>query len=134
MTGKYRRCWKAARAAGAGDAGYTMLRLPYGVKDVFAEWLKLNFPEKLERILGTVREVRGGKLNVSDFGTRMRGEGPYAEQIGQMLHVFRERLGFGARTRELRTEHFRRPGGTAAFFNNRSSEKSGKSILGLMTK
>ncbi|MCE0483488.1 MAG: PA0069 family radical SAM protein [Methylacidiphilales bacterium] len=101
---------EAARAAGAIEAGYTMLRLPYGVKDIFREWLQLNFPEKLERILGTVREVRGGKLNVSDFKTRMRGEGPYAEQISQMFHVFRARLGFGARIRELRTEHFRRPG------------------------
>jgi DNA repair photolyase len=101
---------EAAKAAGAGDAGYTMLRLPYGVKDVFAEWLKQNFPEKLERILGTIREVRGGKLYVSDFGTRMRGEGPYADQISQMFHVFRERLGFGVRTHELSTEHFRRPG------------------------
>jgi DNA repair photolyase len=103
---------EAAKAAGASDANYTMLRLPYGVKDVFTEWLKLNFPEKLDRILGTVREVRGGKLNVSDFGTRMRGEGNYADQINQMFHVFRERLGFGARSQELRTEHFRRPGET----------------------
>jgi hypothetical protein len=69
----------------------------------------VNFPEKLERILGTVREVRGGKLNASDFVTRMRGEGPYAEQVRQMFHVFRERLGYG-KMRELRTEHFRRPG------------------------
>jgi len=101
---------EAAKDAGAIEAGYTMLRLPHGVKDVFQEWLKLNFPKKLDRILGTVREVRGGKLNVSDFGTRMRGEGPYAEQVHQMFHVFRERLGFGARMRGLRTEHFRRPG------------------------
>jgi len=101
---------EAAKDAGASEAGYTMLRLPHGVKDVFQEWLKLNFPEKLDRILGTVREMRGGKLNVSDFGTRMRGEGPYAEQVHQMFHVFRERLGFGARMRALRTEHFRRPG------------------------
>jgi DNA repair photolyase len=101
---------EAAKSAGASEAGYTMLRLPHGVKDVFTEWLKLNFPEKLERILGTVREVRGGKLNVSDFGSRMRGEGPYADQVSQMFHVFRERLGFGARMRELRMEHFRRPG------------------------
>jgi DNA repair photolyase len=100
---------EAAKNAGATEAGYTMLRLPYGVKDVFQEWLKLNFPEKLDRILGTVRSVRGGKLNVSDFGSRMRGEGPYAEQLRQMFHVFRERLGFNARMRELRTEHFRRP-------------------------
>ena len=101
---------EAARSAGATDAGYTLLRLPYGVKDVFAEWLKENFPEKLDRILGSVREVRGGKLNVSDFATRMKGEGPYAEHIGQMFHVFRERLGYGARSRGLRTEHFRRSG------------------------
>jgi len=101
---------EAAKSAGASEAGYTLLRLPHGVKDVFTEWLKLHFPEKLDRILGTIREVRGGKLNVSDFGTRMRGEGPYAEQIAQMFHVFRERLGFGARVRPLSTEYFRRPG------------------------
>jgi DNA repair photolyase len=101
---------EAAKTAGATEAGYTMLRLPHGVKDVFQEWLKLNFPEKLERIVGTVRAVRGGKLNVSDFGSRMRGEGPYAEQIHGMFHVFRERLGYHARMPALRTEHFRRPG------------------------
>jgi len=101
---------EAAKSAGANEAGYTMLRLPHGVKDVFQEWLRLNFPEKLDRILGTVRAVRGGKLNVSDFATRMRGEGPIAEQIHQMFHVFLERLGFGARMHSLSTEHFRRPG------------------------
>jgi DNA repair photolyase len=103
---------EAAKAAGASDAGYTLLRLPYGVKDIFSEWLKANFPEKLDRILGTIREVRGGKLNVSDFRTRMTGEGPYADQIRQMFHVFRERLGFGTRKWNLRTEHFRKPGET----------------------
>ena len=101
---------EAAKSAGATGAGYTMLRLPYGVKDVFQEWLKLHFPEKLERILGTVRDVRGGKLNNSEFGSRMRGEGPYADQIHQMFHVFRERLGFEAHSRPLATTHFRRPG------------------------
>ena len=102
---------EGAREAGATSAGYTMLRLPHGVKDVFAEWLKEHFPERIDRILGTVRTVRNGKLNVSDFGSRMRGEGPYAEQVAQMFHVFRERLGFG-QLRELRTEHFQRPGAT----------------------
>jgi DNA repair photolyase len=101
---------ESAKAAGATSAGYTILRLPYGVKDVFQEWLKLNFPEKLERIIGSVRGVRGGKLNVSEFGARMRGEGPVAEQINQMFHVFRERLGFNPNSRPLRIEHFRRPG------------------------
>ena len=102
---------EGARAAGATSAGYTMLRLPHGVKDVFAEWLKEHFPERVDRILGTVRSVRNGKFNVSDFGSRMRGEGPYADQVAQMFHVFRERLGFG-HMRDLRTEHFQRPGAT----------------------
>ena len=102
---------EGAKSAGASSAGYTMLRLPYGVKDVFQDWLKEHFPERLERILGTVRSVRNGKLNVSDFDSRMRGEGPYAEQVRQMFHVFRERLGFGG-MRDLRTEHFQRPGAT----------------------
>jgi DNA repair photolyase len=101
---------EAAKSAGASEAGFTILRLPYGVKDVFQDWLKLHFPEKLDRILGTIREVRGGKLNSSEFGSRMRGEGNYAEQIHQMFHVFRERLGFGAHTQTLDTSHFRRPG------------------------
>ena len=100
---------EAAKAAGASSAGFTILRLPYGVKDVFQEWLKLNFPEKLDRIIAAVRAVHGGKLNVSEFGARMSGEGNYADQIHRMFHVFRERLGFG-HMRELRTEHFRRPG------------------------
>ncbi|MCE0497102.1 MAG: radical SAM protein, partial [Methylacidiphilales bacterium] len=100
---------EAAKAAGAVSAGFTILRLPYGVKDVFQEWLKLNFPEKLDRVIAAVRAVRGGKLNVSEFGARMSGEGNYADQIHRMFHVFRERLGFG-HMRELRTEHFRRPG------------------------
>ena len=100
---------EAARSAGATSAAYTLLRLPYGVKDVFQEWLKLNFPEKLDRIIAAVRAVHGGKLNVSEFGARMSGEGNYADQIHRMFHVFRERLGFG-HMRELRTEHFRRPG------------------------
>jgi DNA repair photolyase len=100
---------ESARSAGASDAGYTMLRLPHGVKDVFVEWLQAHFPERVERILGTVREVRGGKLNVSDFGSRMRGEGPYAEQVRQMFHVFRERLGY-TKMRALNTAAFRRPG------------------------
>ena len=102
---------EAAKSAGAVDAGYTLVRLPYGVKDVFQDWLKVHFPEKLERILSSVRDVRGGKLNDAQFGSRMRGEGAYAEQIHQMFHVFRERLGFGGRAHALSTENFRRPGG-----------------------
>jgi DNA repair photolyase len=98
---------KSARAAGASSAAYTVLRLPYGVKDVFADWLRLNYPEKLERILDSVREMRGGKLNVSEFGARMKGTGHQAEQIGQIHKVFRERLGFKS-SAPLRLDQFRK--------------------------
>ncbi len=98
---------KSARAAGAIGAGFTVLRLPYGVKDVFSEWLRLNYPEKLERILDAVRDMRGGKLNESAFGTRMRGTGPVAQQIGQLFRVFRERLSY-TKMPELCLDHFRR--------------------------
>jgi DNA repair photolyase len=98
---------KSARLAGASSAGYTLLRLPYGVKAIFAEWLRLHHPEKLDRVLDAVRDTRGGKLYESDFGSRMRGQGHQAEQIGQLFKVFRERLGF-QKMAPLRTDRFRR--------------------------
>ena len=65
----------AARRAGARSAGYTLLRLPYGVKDIFSAWLAEHLPEARQRILGRIRDMRGGALNDSRFGMRMRGEG-----------------------------------------------------------
>ena len=66
---------RAARRAGARSAGYTLLRLPFGVKDIFSAWLAEHLPEARQRILGRIRDMRGGALNDSRFGTRMRGEG-----------------------------------------------------------
>ena len=70
-----------AASAGALDASYILLRLPHGVKELFASWLQRHFPERARRVLNRVREVRSGKLNNPRFATRMGGEGVYAEQI-----------------------------------------------------
>lgn len=101
----------AARQAGATGAGYTMLRLPYGVKDIFSAWLEAHFPDAKEKVLGRIREVRGGALNRSEFGSRMRGEGVFAEHIGQLFHVAAAREGIHRKTAELSVSAFRHPAG-----------------------
>ena len=83
----------AARDAGAGAAGYTMLRLPLVVAPVFREWLGRAFPDRAGRVEGRVRDVRGGRLNDSAFGRRMCGTGEYAELIGRVFEVFARRYG-----------------------------------------
>ena len=100
---------QAARA-GALDASYILLRLPHGVRELFAAWLQRHFPERARRVLNRVREVRSGKLNDPRFATRMGGEGVYAEQIQGLFRATRERLGLGCRTLDVCTSSFRRPG------------------------
>lgn len=101
---------KAAAAAGAKTAGRTVVRLPYGVKDLFAEWLSVHAPDRRDKVLNHIRDVRGGKLNESTFGTRMTGEGPIADSIHQMFDLHKRRLGF-KRGAELSVAAFRRPSG-----------------------
>ena len=101
----------AARAAGARQAGFVVLRLPYAVKDIFSAWLDEHLPGSKEKILNRIREMRGGKLNDSNFGSRMRGEGPVAEEIHQLFKVSAHREGLDRKLEPLSVEHFRRPGG-----------------------
>ena len=102
---------EAAAAAGATSAGYVILRLPYAVKDVFLQWLDDHAPTKKVRVLARVRDIRGGKLNVSEWGRRMRGEGIFAEHLQDLFHATARRAGLNQNRRELSTAHFRRPGG-----------------------
>jgi len=97
---------KAAARAGATFAGYVTLRLPYVVKDLFATWLERHFPHKKERVLGRVREARGGKLNDSRFGVRMRGEGEWADLFSRMFKLQRRRAGMADDGPELSAAHF----------------------------
>ena len=100
-----------AVAHGAKFAGYVPLRLPFAVKDIFSAWLEEHFPERKEKVLNRVREMRGGKLNDSTFGSRMRGEGIFADQLSQMFHVACRKAGLKQERTGLTTEHFRRPPG-----------------------
>jgi DNA repair photolyase len=101
---------KAAAEAGARFAGYTMLRLPYAVKQLFDEWLTAHFPGHREKVLGRIRDVREGQLNDSDFASRMTGTGVLARQIRQLFRVARERVGINPAGASLSTKSFRRPG------------------------
>jgi DNA repair photolyase len=83
----------AAREAGAGDAGYVLLRLPLAVAPVFREWLARARPERVPRVEGLVRSARNGKLYDSAWGQRMCGTGAVADQIGEMFTLFARRYG-----------------------------------------
>jgi DNA repair photolyase len=85
-----------ARAAGATFAGYTLLRLPGHVRDVFESRIREALPEKAERVMSHVLQSRNGKMYDSTFGKRGRGEGPYAEAIGALFEATARRLGYEA--------------------------------------
>ena len=102
----------AAAEAGAAYAGYVVLRLPYGVSDLFTAWLERNFPDRKEKVLGRIRDLRDGGLNDSQFGRRMRGQGILAEQIKALFTLGCKKAGIGGRGPQLSTAAFRRPSGT----------------------
>jgi len=99
---------KAAAAAGAQFAAYTVVRLPLAVAPIFVAWLETHFPERKEKILGRIRSMRNGKLNSSKFGSRMRGEGPVAEQIRQLFQVSCHRFGLDRGHFEVSAHAFHR--------------------------
>ncbi len=100
---------EAAASAGASSAGMIPLRLPYAVAGLFERWLETHFPERKEKVLGRVREIRGGELYDSRYGVRMKGEGVYAEHMHTMFVTVRRRHGLDGERRPLSTAHFRRP-------------------------
>jgi len=101
----------AAAKAGAAFAGHTVLRLPHGVRDLFSEWLADHYPGRREKVLHRIRGVRGGGLNDPRFGSRMSGEGAYAEQISALFELSRKKAGIPPGRRELSTAAFRLPPG-----------------------
>ncbi len=102
------RILEAAAEAGASRAGYLVLRLPYGVKNLFENWLEGHFPDRKEKVLGRLRSLRSGRLNDPRFGKRHRGEGPFAAQIANLFRITCRRLGLNRDALHLSTEAFRR--------------------------
>ena len=102
---------KAAAAAGATSAGYTVVRLPFAVAPLFEKWLETHFLDRKEKVLNRLRAMHGGKLYDSQWGKRMGGEGIFAEQIAQMFDVARRKAGIPNDDIELSTASFRRADG-----------------------
>ncbi|MEG3158351.1 PA0069 family radical SAM protein [Lysobacter zhanggongensis] len=86
---------EAAHDHGARAAGYVLLRLPHELKQVWREWLELHYPERAAHVMSLIQQMRGGKDYDSGFGTRIRGEGPFAQLIGQRFAKAHRRLGYG---------------------------------------
>jgi DNA repair photolyase len=100
---------QAAAGAGATTCGYTVLRLPHGVANLFEQWLTQHFPERKDKVLGRVRDLRGGELNDARFGTRMKGEGVLAKMIGDLFALARQKAGLVRKLPRLSAAAFRRP-------------------------
>ncbi|HVB88882.1 MAG TPA: PA0069 family radical SAM protein [Beijerinckiaceae bacterium] len=98
-----------ARAAGASEAGYVMLRLPLEVEEIFGERLLKHFPDKYQRVMSLMRSMRGGKAYDSTWGRRMTGSGPYAWMTGRRFELAARRAGFAAERARLRTDLFKPP-------------------------
>ena len=98
----------AAAEAGAFFAYYTIVRLPLAVSTIFVNWLENHFPDRKSAVIRRIQSMRGGKLNDSAFGRRMRGEGILAEQIQQVFRVACRRAGLKQDHPELNTKAFRR--------------------------
>jgi DNA repair photolyase len=103
------RLLEAARDAGAETASYTLLRLPFELKGLFAEWLEANFPDRARHVLGLIRQTRGGALNESAFKTRMKGSGEYARLIERRFDRASRRLGFAPHDWAMDTSLFAPP-------------------------
>lgn len=102
---------QAAADAGAQYAGYVLLRLPYGLGDLFEGWLQRHYPARSDKILNRLKEMRGGSLNDPRFGARMRGEGELARQIDALFELGRKRSKLTGPSPSLSVASFRPPGG-----------------------
>ena len=100
----------AAVHAGARSVAYVLLRLPYEVKDLFREWLAAHYPQRARHVMSIIQSMRGGRDNDPRFGTRMRGEGPFAELLRNRFKLALQRSGLAAVPRRpLVTTLFRPP-------------------------
>ena len=88
---------QASADAGATTAAYTLLRLPWEVKDVFRAWLEERFPLKAAHVMSRVHQMRGGRDNDPNFGSRMKGQGLFADLLNQRFHKACQRLGLNRR-------------------------------------
>jgi DNA repair photolyase len=90
---------EAAAAAGASAAGYILMRLPHEVKPLFKEWLAAHYPQRADHVMSLVRQLRGGRENDPNFGTRMTGTGNFAELIAKRFEIACRHFGLNRKRR-----------------------------------
>jgi DNA repair photolyase len=100
---------EAAANAGATQAGYILLRLPYEVKHLFRDWLEDHFPLKAQHVMSRVHAMRDGRDNDPAFGSRMVGSGEFAELLSKRFRIACRRFDLNVNQRVLDTSQFRRP-------------------------
>lgn len=108
----------AAADAGARFAGFVPVRLPWGVAPLFEQWLGEHYPGRKEKILSRIRDMRGGKLNDPNFGTRFTGEGVWAEQMRALFEAGCKKAGIKNDFPGMTTRHFRVPTAQMALFED----------------
>jgi DNA repair photolyase len=102
---------KQSAKSGAAHASYILIRLPYSIKELFINWLEREFPDRKEKILNKIMEMRGGKLNVPDFKKRFKGQGKQANAIRELFYISCRKYHLNERDFELNTTQFKRTSG-----------------------
>lgn len=116
------RILDAAAEHGATSAGYTVLRLPGAVRDLFLDWLDRHAPHRKDRVLNRLRSIRGEELDDAEFGVRMKGEGFWADTIGELFQLACQKYDIDGAPSPLNTDAFRRrPGGQIGLFESQDT-------------
>jgi DNA repair photolyase len=110
------RIMQAASEAGAKFSAYTFIRLNGAIKLLFHDWLYKNFPDRADKVWHLIEQSHGGKVNDSEFGRRMRGEGNIAELVAQQFRKYNQKYGLNAERWELDCSQFMRPGQQGKLF------------------
>ena len=109
----------AVSKAGASTASYILLRLPLEVEDLFVEWLQQHYPNRADHVMSHIRAMRGGVAYRAEWGTRMRGQGTYADLLARRFELATKRAGLGTDLSvPLRTDLFRPTNDQLSLFGN----------------
>ncbi|CAB3722288.1 hypothetical protein LMG26689_01388 [Achromobacter animicus] len=125
-----------AKAAGAHYASYTVLRLPWEVKTLFEDWLNAHYPDRAQRVLHRIEDLRNGRRNDPNFGSRMRGTGIWADLLRQRFAVATRKLGLNRARLSLDCSRFvppAGPGASASLFDGAASGAAGVDAAGAAT-
>jgi DNA repair photolyase len=106
---------KKASENGATDAGYTVVRLNGRIAEIFKKWLENYFPDRFEKVWHQIENLHQGKVNDSNWGQRMKGNGAEADMINQLFHMAKKKYMKGGEKIHLNTSAFRRGGAYPLF-------------------